>query len=74
MIVIIVLISFMVFYSAFPRNITSIHITGWPQSGTSLLHQIVGRMGSIGTVQEYCDINVGSSNCERFNYEGILNR
>jgi len=47
-----------------------IMVSGWPQSGTSLIHEMISVFPNTSTVHRQCDISLGAKVCERFNYEG----
>lgn len=51
------------------RNHTFIFVSGWPQSGTSLLHKMVSLHSHISTMMEKC-LEIHAKRCENWNYEG----
>lgn len=53
----------------FTRNKTFIFISGWPQSGTSFVHQIFTLYPKISTMVENCELKLGKR-CKNWNHEG----
>ena len=51
-------------------NHTYFFISGFPQSGTSLIHQMMKFTPNVKTMFNKCDIMHGSKNCMKWNYEG----
>ena len=51
-------------------NRTYFFISGFPQSGTSLIHQMMKFTPNVKTMFNKCDLIHGSKNCMRWNYEG----
>ncbi|KAJ1418637.1 hypothetical protein B484DRAFT_400409 [Ochromonadaceae sp. CCMP2298] len=54
---------------AFMRSHSFVFISGWPQSGTSLLQQILHLHPMVSTMVDQCQRLVGKR-CENFNHEG----
>lgn len=51
------------------RNHTFLFVSGWPQSGTSMVHKMVSLHPHISTVMEKC-LKIHGKRCENWNYEG----
>lgn len=70
-----ILITILLFILVFVRtygisNHTYFFISGFPQSGTSLIHQMMKFTPNVKTMFHKCDLTHGSKNCMRWNYEG----
>lgn len=55
--------------NSFIRNHSFIFVSGWPQSGTSLLQQLFSVTPSISSMVEKCENALGKR-CVQFNHEG----
>lgn len=53
----------------FFQNHSFLFISGWPQSGTSLVHQMIDFSPFVSTMVRKCEEIIGKS-CENFNHEG----
>lgn len=51
-------------------NSTIVHVSGYPQSGTTIMTAILGALEGIRTMKGGCDGVHGAAHCKRFNYEG----
>jgi len=56
-------------YEQYIRNKSFVFISGWPQSGTSLVNQILNLHPRITTMVQKCEEIIGSR-CSNFNHEG----
>mmetsp|Transcript_8773 Transcript_8773/g.13129 ORF Transcript_8773/g.13129 Transcript_8773/m.13129 type:complete len:101 (+) Transcript_8773:66-368(+) len=54
----------------FLRNHTVISISGWPQSGTSLLNEFLLRTPGVSTMVDKCSLFHTVRKCIGFNFEG----
>lgn len=54
----------------FVRNHSFVFISGWPQSGTSLVHQILSFHKSVSSMISSCERIIGTKHCVGFNHEG----
>lgn len=52
------------------RNRSFVFISGWPQSGTSLLHQMVDQHPHFSSMIAQCEKIIGAKHCNAFNHEG----
>lgn len=50
-------------------NKTIVFISGWPQSGTSMIHKILSLHTHVSTMMEKC-LERHGRRCENWNYEG----
>ena len=56
--------------SGFVSNHSFVFISGWPQSGTSLVHQVLNAHEAVGSMIEMCEKILGEKRCVSFNHEG----
>jgi hypothetical protein len=56
---------------ALVSNHSFIFVTGWPQSGTSFIHQLLSQnQQSISSMIKLCEKILGSRRCQSWNHEG----
>lgn len=56
-------------FGQFVRNHSFIFISGWPQSGTSFVHQVFTLNKEMSTMVENCETKLGKR-CINWNHEG----
>ena len=52
------------------NNATFVLVSGFPQSGTTLVTRILAALGDVTSMNDRCDALDGKDHCHRFNYEG----
>lgn len=56
---------------AYVANHTFVFITGWPQSGTSFVHQLLAQHQSlVSSMISLCEKQLGAKRCQSWNHEG----
>ena len=54
----------------FVANHSFVFVSGWPQSGTSLVHQVLNAHDGVGSMIRMCEQILGEKRCVSFNHEG----
>lgn len=69
LIISLILIGYAVDFEQFVRNHSFVFISGWPQSGTSFIHQVFSLHKDVSTMVEKCENRLGKR-CINWNHEG----
>jgi hypothetical protein len=60
-----------VYRSSFVSNHTFVFIGGWPQSGTSFIHQLLSQNTKLtSSMIQLCERILGAKRCQSWNHEG----